>query len=270
MLPNLGVDTLFRTALPSSDPNYLPSCTGRTDPILRGMIIPDDDPTKPYRYWWDDNGTGNYTIWDGTQFTPLALSPAEAKVPNLPGIETYPTYIVPVTNAMWVRTPGFPPNTFPSSWLSQQADATALVAMFPGAVLLPGEAALPQAVFNLGNTPPAWQPWVMKLPDGTLTFAGGLIESMYGPNAVNGGGIGNPGSFVNYAWVPKPHPNGQSISTLGPPCISIPAGYKLARVQNGITFIYQLVPISGEAITVPPGTYVIDTSNGVVTFTPIS
>lgn len=263
MASTLGIDTLFRTGLPSNDPTALPSCTGRTDMALGGMQVPDDDPTQPYRYWWDPAGAGSYLVWDGSALTTVTVP--NSKTPNLPGIETFPPYAVPVTNSTWVQVPGFPANTFPSSWLSQYADAVALLASFPNATLETGQQCFPAAVFNIDPAYAAtWQPWVMILPDGvTKTFAGGLIQQMYGPNSINGGGRGNPGAWIANGWVPTPPPSGQSSTTLGPPCNPVPAGYQLQRVQNGITFIWELVPVTGTTATIVvnstigPGTYTV-------------
>jgi len=255
MPANLGVDTLFRTSLPSTDPNFLPSCTGRTDPSLTGVIVPDDDPTQPYRYWWDPAGAGTYSIWDGSSLTTVTVP--NSKTPNLPGVETYPFYKVPFTNSTWIQVPGFPPNTFPSSWLSKQADASTLMGMFPGSRIQTGQQCFPAAVFNLDPNFPEWKPWVLVLSDGTKTFAGGLIEQMYGPNSINGGGRGNPGAWIARGWVPKPHPSGQSVSTIGPPCNPIPPGYQLQLVQNGVTFIWMLVPVGGNVINIPAGSYTL-------------
>ena len=268
MSANLGIDSLFRTLLPTSDKNYLPSCSGRGDTILTGMTVPDNDPSQPLKYWWVPAAASlppselvELNIWDGAGISPITMTAKRASLPNLPGNIAYPPYSVPLTNSTWIQTPGFPPNTFPSSWLSQMPDVLALQAMFPSSTLETGQQCYPNAVFNLDSRFPDWQPNVLVFPDGTKTFAGGLINSMYGPNPVNGGGRGNLGSFVNYGWVPLPHSAGVSLTTLGLPCLDIPAGYKIGQVENGITFITMLVPISGSNVTLtlsgdlPAGTY---------------
>ena len=273
MAPALSIDTLFRTSLPASDPNFLSSCTGRSDPSLAGLAIPDDDPTQPYRYFYSKAAAAlppgqiiPVIIYVGSDImSTVDLTAAQLALPNLPGEENFPPYVVPFTNAMWTQTPGFPPNTFPSSWLSQEADVAALAALFPGASVQSGQACFPLATFNLGNAPAGWQPWVLVLPGGVKTFAGGPIQQMYGPNSVNGGGRGNPGAWVNNAWVPTPPPAGQSASTLGMPCLPVPAGYQLQRVENGITFIWELVPTGGTAAT---ASIVINGVSYTITVTP--
>lgn len=52
-----------------------------------------------------------------------------------------------------------------------------------------------------------YQPYVLVVVvDGTADFLGYRVAQMYGPNPVNGGGIGAPGAFVNGNWVPTPIP----------------------------------------------------------------
>lgn len=254
----LGLDTLFRTGLASTDQQFLPSCVDRADYLKQtNQQAPDDDPTQDYRYFWDKSAAKLpptqpvvILIWNGSAMTPVAIPAGQLAVPNLPGVQLYPPYTVPVTDSMWTETPGFQPNTFPSSWLSQDADSKALLALFPGSKLQTGQECFPRAVFQLDPAYPDWKATVLVMSNGIQTFAGGLVLAMNGPNLVNGGGRGNPGSFdANGGWVPKPHPNGQSVSTIGTPCKPVPAGYTIQRVPNGVTFLYQLVPDGGATQT---------------------
>lgn len=261
MLPNLALTTLYRVNLAPTDPQFLPSCINRDDYFKQtGKQAKGDDPTRPYQYFWSKaaaklppNKMVTVLIYNGSATEP-ALSEIQMRAgdlaqPNLPGDETFPLYTVPVTGAMWKQDPNqVEPNTFPSSWLSKKEYADALAAMFPSSQLETGQECYPKAVFTLNNTPPEWQPWVIVYANGVKDFCGGKILEMYGPNNVNGGGVGSPGEWVNDAnthngWVPGPHPPGQSVSTLNSPCTPVPDGYELKGVQNGFTFIPMLVPI---------------------------
>jgi hypothetical protein len=53
-----------------------------------------------------------------------------------------------------------------------------------------------------------YRPFVLIVPGSSATpdFLGYRVAQMYGPNSINGGGIGNPGAFANGSWVPTPIP----------------------------------------------------------------
>lgn len=53
-----------------------------------------------------------------------------------------------------------------------------------------------------------FQPFVLVVPGSANPpdFLGYRVAQMYGPNSINGGGVGNPGAFVNGNWAPTPIP----------------------------------------------------------------
>lgn len=68
-------------------------------------------------------------------------------------------------------------------------------------------ATTPSLGFSFPGLDPAspYQPYYLILPTGS-DFLGYRVAQMYGPNPINGGGIGAPGAFVNLTWTPTPIP----------------------------------------------------------------
>jgi len=277
----LTISSLFQTLLPRTDPNFKPSCIDRADYQKQtGKQADDNDPSWPIQNWWSPAAAQlppdqlvPVLLWKGGLST-VSIPAGRLAKPNLLGDQTFAPYVVPFTNAMWVQNPDLwpTPNTFPSSWLSTDADVAALLALFPGATAQTGQECFPKAIFQLGNTPVDWKPTVIVFANGLKSFAGGEILKMYGANTQNGGGKFNPGKFLwnsdNSAifWVPVPVPVGQSTAIQGTPCNPIPEGYKMIVVWNGITPTYEIVPIGST-----PATITISGSNGddgVYTLTP--
>ena len=62
-----------------------------------------------------------------------------------------------------------------------------------------------------------YQPFVLVVAGSTNPpdFLGYRVAQMYGPNSINGGGIGNPGAFVNGNWVPTPIPGTPAPASTG-------------------------------------------------------
>lgn len=114
---------------------------------------------------------------------------------------TLPPYETPPTSITWVSGNGLPPQ-----YLCSFADAQ-LVAKETGGVLTNGVDFFKSFGIKFVNLLPtdALQPWVETL-NGNTNFVGPDVVDMYAANDVNGGGIGNQGSFQQvsgqWKWVP--------------------------------------------------------------------
>lgn len=124
----------------------------------------------------------------------------------------YTPYVIEPTKSTWEG--GFP---VPPQYLSLKEDAQKVADGVEGV--------LSNAVDLFKGTPMAFvldaadprQPWIVTL-NGSWSFAGLSIldpvsnTGMYAPNTVNGGGIGNPGSFKQnqvtklFSWTPVAPP----------------------------------------------------------------
>lgn len=145
---------------------------------------------------------------------------------------TLPAYVVPTTTVTWMSG-----NPLPPQYLCSQADAQ-LVAKETGGVLSNGVDFFKSfgIIFVGVNPTDALQPWVITL-NGSTNFAGPSIVQMYAANSINGGGIGNQGSFQNengqWNWVPV---------------APAPAPPTSTTVANTPELIYQMMTGSGSPI----------------------
>lgn len=127
---------------------------------------------------------------------------------------SYPAYVIAPTKATWEN--GYP---LPPQYLSMEADAKAFADATGGALTNGVDFFKPFGISFVLDPADPRQPWVVTL-NGSTNFAGLSLVVQNGPNNVNGGGVGNPGSWQQdattkqWGWVPKLPP---------PPPVVVPA-----------------------------------------------
>ena len=122
----------------------------------------------------------------------------------------YPAYVVPSTAGMtFASGPSSPQQQLPAGYLCSEADAQRIQHVTGGTLV--NAATEPSLGMTFAGVEPSNpnQPYYVKdIP--AAGFVGPAVAIMWGLNPVNGGGVGNPGSWTgvgsNPRWVPTPPP----------------------------------------------------------------
>lgn len=166
-----------------------------------GVQAPPWDPTRASKYWFDSTVdptqvvNGTYTVVDlaSASLVQLTMPASEACTVNIPGVYTYPTYVIAPTDA----TKGGAPIV--ASWLSLQPQAQALMTMFGGSNLV--DAGLTTLLPIIYPSDEPRRMWNFTL-HGVPVNAGMLMASEYSQ------GVGAPGqwdlSSGSPVWIPAP------------------------------------------------------------------
>ena len=166
-----------------------------------GVQAPVWDPSRVPKYWFDStvdaSVTANvtYTVVNASLATlqQLVIPATEAATVNIPGVFTYPPYVISPTSA----TKGGAPVV--ASWLSLQSQAQAFMALFGGSNLVDaGITPINPIVYPADEPRRMWNFTVHGIP----INAGMLLASEYSH------GIGSPGqwdlSSGSPVWIAAP------------------------------------------------------------------
>ncbi len=168
-----------------------------------GVQAPVWDPTRVDKYWFDSTidptqvVNATYTIVDigSASLQQMTMPATEACTVNIPGVFTYPAYVVAPTDATKGGAPVVP------SWFSLQSQALALMAFFGGSNLVDGGITPVNPIIYPADEPRRM--WNFTL-NGVPINAGMLMFSEYAH------GVGAPGkwdlSSGSPVWIPAPSP----------------------------------------------------------------
>lgn len=123
---------------------------------------------------------------------------------------SYPTYTPPAQGSVTMAFGSGPAQPIPVGYLCHESDAQLVASAFGGTLVNP--ATTPSLSLQFGNLEAGSdvQPWwIAGIP--SPGFAGPEVQIMWGPNAINGGGVGNPGAWSNPSggnpkWLPTAPP----------------------------------------------------------------
>lgn len=123
---------------------------------------------------------------------------------------SYPTYTPPAQGAVTMAFGAGPAQPIPAGYLCHESDAQLVASAFGGTLV--NAATTPSLSLRFegldsGSDVQPW--WIAGIP--SPGFAGPEVQIMWGPNAINGGGIGNPGAWSNPSggnpkWLPTAPP----------------------------------------------------------------
>lgn len=190
-----------------------------------GVQAPDFDAAKPPKYWFDSSvdtsNAANVAIYDQVQLSGLSaeivqmqLPAAEAACVNIPGLLTYPPYVIVPTDATISGQPINP------DVLSSYQDAVNLAASWGlgSSAVFDGDPTIGPFLVNYpaDETRRQW----MILFKGVAENVGICLAAMYAQ------GIGHPGSWdldgADPAWIPVPDPPDGISSGVPQPGTDVP------------------------------------------------
>ena len=106
----------------------------------------------------------------------------------------YPEYVIPPATGIMRSVGGFPAQQLPDNFQCTEADAK-LIQSFTGGVLTNAALVPPSGEKITGvDSKSAFQPWYVTGPNAT-GYVGPAVQEMWKWNPINGGGVGNPGSW---------------------------------------------------------------------------
>lgn len=174
-----------------------------------GVQPPDFDATKPPKFWFDStvdlSNSANVAVYQTVQLDGITASIVQLQMPatqaasvNIPGLVTYPPYVIQPTTATMGGQP------FNADVLSDLQDAINLAASFGlgSSTVFDGDPTFGPFLVDYPATEPRRQ-W-MILFKGAPVSVGILLSNM------NAQGIGSPGAWdltgPQPVWVPVPPP----------------------------------------------------------------
>jgi hypothetical protein len=179
-----------------------------------GVQAPNFDATKAPKYWFDStvnlSSPSNVAVYNVVSvegilatITQLSLPASQAAAVNIPGLITYPPYVIQPTTATMT---GLPPSGVPfnADVLSNQQDALNLANSFglSSSAVIDGDPTIGPFVVNYPATETRRQ-WDI-LFKGNAVNVGIMIANM------NANGVGAPGAWdlsgSQPTWVPAPMP----------------------------------------------------------------
>lgn len=149
---------------------------------------------------------------------------------------SYPTYTPPTGGPVTMAFGAGPSQPIPAGYLCHESDAQLIASAFGGTLV--NAAATPGLSLHFDGLDHASdvQPWWIA-GIASPGFAGPEVQIMWGPNAINGGGVGNPGAWSNPAggnphWLPTAPPP-PPVATTPPVDHSGDAAAFLAALTTG-------------------------------------